>query len=191
MHRRDPHPFHVLLPTHRVALHRFALKLTAQAHRAEDLVQETYLKAWKNRDRYVPDTNLRAWLFSILIRSFYSDIRKYKREVPDVDGKLAALQSAEAAQEHAVELNELISAIALLPEIHRGPLVLMVVSGLSQTEAAEVCGCTVGTIKSRVSRARTTLSLALGRDGVESRRRMAGRRSGGRRGSDQQMRAVP
>lgn len=159
------HPFHALLPPHTVALRRFALKLTGHEHRAEDLVQETFLKAWANREKFKPGTELRGWLFTILRNSFYSDIRKYKRETEDVDGRLASMASEEARQEHAVDLKILIFAISSLPEIHRRPLVLMGAYGFSQLEAADACGCSVGTIKSRVSRGRSTLTHAFGPTG--------------------------
>jgi len=169
----DRHPFHILLPPHGVALHRFALKLSAHEHRAEDLVQETFLKAWANRDKFSLGTELRAWLFTILRNTFYSDLRKKKRDVEDVDGKLAALLFEDASQEHEIELKELISAIAMLPEIHRRPLILMGVYGFSQEEAAAACGCTVGTIKSRVSRGRSSLSRAVDRECVDPKRALA------------------
>lgn len=160
----EAHPFQTQLSPHRLALRRFALKLTRHEHRAEDLVQETFLKAWASRASFCLGTDLRGWLFTILRNSFYSDLRKYKREVADVDGKLAALLSEEAGQEHAVALNELIFAISALPEIYRQPLVLMGVYGFSQLEAADACGCTVGTIKSRVSRVRANLNQDFGMD---------------------------
>ena len=159
---RDPHPFHTLLPVHGTALRRFALKLTAHEQRADDLVQETFLKAWANREKYRRDTELRAWLFTILRNSFYSDLRRNRREVADIDGRQAAGLFVEAAQEHAVELGKLAVAIAHMPEIHRRPLVMMGVYGFSQLEAADACGCTVGTIKSRVSRGRSHLTEAFG-----------------------------
>lgn len=145
------------------------MKLTGNQHRAEDLVQETFLKAWSNRDKFEHDTQLGSWLFTILRNTFYSDLRKCRREVEDADGKLAALLFEEAAQEHALELSKVISAIALLPEIHRRPVVLMGAYGFSQQEAATACGCTVGTIKSRVSRGRSTLLHAFGREHVQPR----------------------
>ena len=167
----DCHPFDTLLAPHDLALRRFAMKLTGNEHHAEDLVQETFLKAWKHRDKLSVGTELRAWLFTILRNTFYSSLRKYKREVADVDGKLAEAQFEEAAQEHAVDLTMLISAVAMLPEIHRRPIVLMGVHGFSQLEAAAACGCTVGTIKSRVSRGRANLnqSFARGRGDVHGR----------------------
>jgi RNA polymerase sigma-70 factor, ECF subfamily len=164
----DAHPFHAELPPHAVALRRFALRLTHHDARADDLVQETFLKAWTCRLQFSPGTDLRRWLFTILRNAFYSDLRKHRREVEDVDGKMAARLHEEAAQDHAVELNELIGAIARLPEIYRRPLVLMGAYGFSQMEAADACGCTVGTIKSRVSRGRSNLSQAFGRESPDA-----------------------
>ncbi|GAA0306852.1 sigma-70 family RNA polymerase sigma factor [Rhodovulum strictum] len=163
----DVHPFHFLLPPQAAVLFRFALRLAADETRAEDLVQETFLKAWANRDSFTPGTELRGWLFTILRNTFYSSLRKHRREVEDVDGRLAALLFEEAAQEHSVDLNKLISAMARLPEIHRRPVVLMGAYGFSQQEAADACNCAVGTIKSRVSRGRSELGRAFGRDPVE------------------------
>jgi len=157
----DYHPFQTLLLPHRVALTGFAMKLTANRDRADDLVQETFLKAWASRDNFTLGTQLKAWLFTILRNTFYSDIRKSRREVEDIDGKYASLLFEDAAQEHALELKEVMSAITMLPEVHRRPLLLMHVDGLSQMEAAEACGCAVGTIKSRVSRARIKLNQNL------------------------------
>lgn len=152
------HPFHDLLPQQAIALRRRALKLTGNEHRAEDLVQDTLLKAWDKRDSYRPDTNLRAWLFTILRNTFFSDLRKHRREVEDVDGACAMALSEEPRQDHALALKQLISAIALLPQSQSRPLVLMSAYGFSQLEAAVACRCTVGTVKSRVSRGRATLN---------------------------------
>lgn len=155
------HAFHTLLPPQEQALRRRALKLTANPHRAEDLVQATFLKAWMNRDKYKADTQLRAWLFTILRNTFFSDLRKSRREVEDTDGYLTDSLLEEPRQVDTIALNELMSAIASLPESQRKPLILMGVFGFSQLEAAKSCGCTVGTIKSRVSRGRAALSLAV------------------------------
>ena len=169
MTMQDKHPFYIMLPFHAVSLRRFALKLTGQEHKAEDLVQETFLKAWANRDKFSLDTELRAWLFTILRNNFYSEIRKSRREVADIDGKLASLLSVEASQEHAIALNEVFAAVGRMPEIHSRPLVLMGVYGYSQIEAAAACGCSTGTIKSRVSRGRSNLNQAFDRPRVEAR----------------------
>jgi RNA polymerase sigma-70 factor (ECF subfamily) len=157
----ERHPFHHLLPQQTPSLLRRALQLTSNKHRAEDLVQDTLQKAWANRDKYQPETNLRAWLFTILRNTFFSELRKFRREVEDVDGVYAGSLFEEPRQEHEIALKELISAIGVLPEAQRRPLVLMGAYGFSQLEVADACGCTVGTIKSRVSRGRATLNRVL------------------------------
>ncbi len=157
----ERHPFHILLTPQTRALKQFALRLTGDNHRAEDLVQATLLKAWAKRDSFEPNSNLRAWLFTILRNTFYSDLRKSRREVEDIDGIRAAALCEEPRQDHVLSLKELISAIGGLPLKQRKPVVLMGAYGFSQLEAAVACGCTVGTIKSRVSRARTTLCTLL------------------------------
>lgn len=162
----ERHPFHVLLPLQAQPLRRRALKLTSNEHRAEDLVQATLLKAWANRDKYQPDTQLRAWLFTILHNTFVSELRKHRREVEDVDGAMAATLSEEPRQDHVLALKELVSAIATLPKIQRRPLMLIGAYGFSQLEAANACCCTVGTVKSRVSRGRATLNQVVGRNEV-------------------------
>jgi RNA polymerase sigma-70 factor, ECF subfamily len=160
------HPFHNLLPQHSLPLRRRALKLTGNAHRADDLVQTTFLKAWVSRDSFNPDTNLRAWLFTILRNTFLSELRKYRCEVEDVDGGYARALSEEARQDHVLSLNELLSAIARLPDLQRQPLMMMGAYGFSQRETADACGCNVGTIKSRVSRGRATLERIIAIDRV-------------------------
>jgi RNA polymerase sigma-70 factor, ECF subfamily len=155
------HPFHILLPQHIPSLRRRALSLTSNRHRADDLVQDTLLKAWASRDSFQQGSNLRAWLFTILRNAFFSDIRKHRREVEDVDGTHASRLAEEARQEHVISLKELISAAIQLPVAQRRPLVLMGAYGYSQLEAANACNCTIGTIKSRVSRGRATLNQAL------------------------------
>ena len=160
----ERHSFHSLLPPEMRGLRHFAQRLTGDSHRAEDLVQVTMMKAWAKRDSFRPDTNLRAWLFTILRNSFYSDLRKYRHEVEDVDGLRAAALSEEPCQDHVLALRELIVAIGDLPEQQSKPLVMMGAYGFSQHEAAMECGCTVGTIKSRVSRGRLALCSALGHE---------------------------
>ena len=162
--KTERHPFQRLLPQHTELLRRRALKLTGNAHRAEDLVQDTLLKAWAARDSFLPNTRLGSWLFTILRNTFFSDLRKSRREVEDVDDARARALSEEPPQEHALALKELFSAIALLPCDQRRALVLMGAYGCSQLEVARVCGCTIGTIKSRVSRARATLGQVIARD---------------------------
>jgi len=160
------HAFDLLLPLQETALRRRALKLSANPHRAEDLVQATLLKAWANRDSFQPGSNLRAWLFTILRNTFFSELRKYRWEVEDVDDAAARGLSEPARQEDAIALQELLSALALLPAAQRRPILLTGAFGYSQLEASDACGCTVGTIKSRVSRGRQVLGRILGHDAV-------------------------
>lgn len=164
-HVTEQHPFHIQLPQQAPALRGRALKLTSNEHRAEDLVQDTLLKAWAKRDKFKPDTNLRAWLYTIMRNTFFSDWRKFRREVQDVDGVYAQALFEEPRQEHALALKELVAAIDLLPDAQRRPLVLVGAFGYSQLEAAKACGCAVGTIKSRVSRSRASLEQVFERDG--------------------------
>ncbi len=155
------HPFHALLPQHASSLQRRALRLTGNADRADDLVQTTLMKAWASRDSYRPDTQLRNWLFTIMRNTFFSDMRKRKREVEDIDDAMANRITEHPRQEDALALKELMSAIARLPEPQRRPIILMGAYGFSQAEAADACACTVGTVKSRVSRGRETLNQVL------------------------------
>lgn len=153
----QPHPFHTLLPEQSQCLRQRALTLTAHKDRAEDLVQDTLLKAWTSRDSFTLGSNLRAWLFTIMRNTFFSNLRKGHREVEDIDEAYAQALFEEPRQDHALELKQMISSIEQLPEIYSTPLLLMGIYGYSQSEAAKACDCTVGTIKSRVSRGRTAV----------------------------------
>lgn len=125
-------------------------------------MQETVLKAWANQGRFVPGTNLKAWLFTILRNHFYTELRKHRREVEDVDGVMAGRQVALAAQEHGSDLQVVMSHIAQLPAPQREALLLVGAQGMTYEAAAEVMGCQIGTVKSRVSRARSYLIERLG-----------------------------
>lgn len=143
-------------------LRAFAVSLTTNETRADDLVQETLLKAWAAQERFVPGSNLKAWLCTILRNHFYTEFRKRKREVEDADGAMAARMTAPAAQEHGSDLRTVWQHISTLPAQQREALLLVGVQGLTYEAAAEVMGCEVGTAKSRVSRARTLLAERLG-----------------------------
>ncbi|GLI20923.1 RNA polymerase sigma factor [Xanthobacter flavus] len=144
------------------AVRAFARSLTRNRTEADDLVQETLLKALSNMDKFDPGTNLRAWLFTILRNTYYTEIRKRRREN---DG-MAALAQQDSnigpSQEWSATLTSLKDALALLPDDQREALVLVGAAGLSYEEAAEVCGCALGTIKSRVNRARAKLLVLMG-----------------------------
>jgi RNA polymerase sigma-70 factor (ECF subfamily) len=144
------------------ALRAFGMSLSGKPDRADDLVQETLMKAWANMTSYHPGTNLRAWLFAILRNIFYSQYRHRKREVEDAEGHLAARLSTPPEQLGHMDFEDLRAAMQRLPPDQREALILIGASGLSYEEAAEVCNCAVGTIKSRVNRARGRLVEMLG-----------------------------
>lgn len=146
------------------SLRAFAWSLSRNPTDADDLVQETLTKAWVHRDKFHAGTNLRAWLFTILRNSWYTAAAKGRRETPDEDGKMAAAMTTPPSQEWSVELRQLQSALNRLPPEHREALVMVGAAGLSYEEAAEVAGCAIGTIKSRVNRARNRLALLMGMD---------------------------
>jgi RNA polymerase sigma-70 factor, ECF subfamily len=143
------------------SLRAFAWSLARNPSDADDLVQETLTKAWTYREKYEAGTNLRAWLFTILRNTWYSTIAKRGREVADEEGRHAASLTAEGSQEWAVELTALREALNELQPEHREAIVLVGAAGLSYEEAAEIAGCALGTIKSRVNRARNRLAERL------------------------------
>ena len=125
---------------------------------ADDLVQDTLMRAWGKMDRFQAGTNLHAWLFTILRNLFHSEYRKRRREVEDADGKYAAALSVQPEQMPHLDFEDLQKALARLPHDQREALLLVGASGFSYEQAAEICGCAVGTIKSRVNRARNRLA---------------------------------
>ena len=139
------------------SLRAFAWSLSHNRSDADDLVQETLIKAWTHRDKFEPGTNLRAWLFTILRNTYYTAVVKRRREVADEEGRHAAALSEAPSQDWSVAVHALRAALAKLPDEHREALVLVGAAGLSYEEAAEICGCALGTIKSRVNRARARL----------------------------------
>jgi RNA polymerase sigma-70 factor (ECF subfamily) len=142
-------------------LRAFAVGLCGTTERADDLVQEALVRAWANRASFQQGTNMIGWLFVILRNAFYGEFRKRRHEVADVDGQYAATLSSEAAQEGHIEFKEFRAALQRLPTDQREALLLIASSGLSYEEAASICQCAVGTVKSRVSRARTRLAEIL------------------------------
>ena len=140
------------------SLRAFAISLCGNVDRADDLVQETLLRAMANIDSFQPGTNMSAWLFTILRNLFRSEYRKRRREVEDGDGTYAESLKSQPEQEARVEFREFRTALAKLPPDQREALILVGASGFSYEEAAGICGCAVGTIKSRVNRARTRLA---------------------------------
>ena len=149
-------------------LRAFAISLTRDVPKADDLVQETILKAWSNIEKFDPDSNLDAWLFTILRNTFYSGLRKTRREVQDSDGAFAATLSVKPAHDGRLAFNDFQRAFDQLSPEHREVLILVGASGFSCEEASQMMGVAVGTVKSRASRARKRLAdllhLAEGED---------------------------
>jgi RNA polymerase sigma-70 factor, ECF subfamily len=143
------------------SLRAFAISLSGNVDRADDLVQETLLRALANIDSFQPGTNMSAWLFTILRNLFRSEYRKRRREVEDGDGSYAETLKSQPEQSSRVEFEEFRTALAKLPPDQREALILVGASGFSYEEAADICGCAVGTIKSRVNRARSRLAELL------------------------------
>lgn len=143
------------------SLRAFGVSLTQNSDKADDLVQETLVKAWDKQSSFQPGTNLKAWLFTILRNEFYSQMRKRGREVQDSDGAMTARLAIHPSQHGSLDLEDFRTALETLPEDQREAIILIGASGFFYEEAAEICDCAVGTIKSRVSRARTRLQEIL------------------------------
>ena len=135
-------------------LRAFARSLCRDASLADDLAQDAMLKAWNARESFVAGTNMKAWAFTILRNAFYSEKRRSWRRQP-LDPEVAeATLVSNSNPADALELLALRNALALLPVAQKEALILVGAGGMAYEEAAEICGCAVGTIKSRVSRAR-------------------------------------
>jgi RNA polymerase sigma-70 factor (ECF subfamily) len=148
-------------------LRAFGISLTGNVDRADDLVQETILRALKNIDSFEPGTNMPAWLFTILRNLFRSEYRKRKREVEDATGMYADSLKSQPEQSTRLEFEELRVALDKLPDDQREAVILVGASGFSYEEAAAICGCAVGTIKSRVNRARNRLAEIMSIDDLD------------------------
>jgi RNA polymerase sigma-70 factor, ECF subfamily len=159
---RSPDPFREGLLTELPRLRAFARSLARNPDRADDLVQEALAKAWAHRTKFQEGTNLRGWLFTILRNTYYGELRSRRREVSDGDGHHVAQLTSPPAQLHYLELQNVAQAFQGLPAVQREALFLVGVSGLTYHAAASIGRCAVGTIKSRVFRARKTLLDKLG-----------------------------
>ena len=143
-------------------LRAFARGLCGRPDLADDLVQETVMKAWAARERYEAGTNMKAWTFRILRNHFLNEIRRSSRMTEMDEGAEDLHLVAAPAQEDALHVSDLQSALYRLPKERREALLLVGAGGFSYEEAAEVCGVPVGTIKSRVARGRAQLMTILG-----------------------------
>jgi RNA polymerase sigma-70 factor (ECF subfamily) len=146
------------LVSHMRVLRAFAISLTRNGARADDLVQETVMKAWANIHSYEPGTNMRAWLFTILRNSFYSERRKAKREVADEEGEMAEQVATKPDHDGRLNYADFRRAFEQLPVEQREVLVLVGAMQHSYEDAAEMCGVRIGTIKSRLNRGRARLA---------------------------------
>lgn len=150
------------LPDHLPALRAFAISLTRNVSEADDLVQDTIVKAWSNIEKFTPGTDLRAWLFTILRNAFYSIRRKRKREVADPDGIHAAGLYEKPHHDGRLAMTDFSRAFDQLSPEHREVLILIGANGYSCEEAVAMMGVAVGTVKSRTNRARARLGQLLG-----------------------------
>ena len=154
--------FRELLIAEIPSLRAFAASLCGSMQPVDDLVQDTLLKAWSHSTSFEMGSNLRAWLFTILRNTYFSSYRRQGREVQDTDGLIEQRLSVSGSQESAIDLADFRNALAKLPEEQREVLIMVGATGLSYEEAAAVCGVAVGTIKSRVNRARARIAALLG-----------------------------
>ena len=143
------------------SLRAFAFSLTNSWDRTDDLVQETMIRAWIGLDRFQRGTNLEAWLFTILRNFLYSEYRKRRREVEDVDGFYSSRLTISPEQQPHLDLKDLSQALQKLPLQHREALLLIAAEDLSYEESAAICDIPIGTLKSRVSRGREKLAQLL------------------------------
>ncbi|WP_432265079.1 sigma-70 family RNA polymerase sigma factor [Croceicoccus esteveae] len=142
-------------------LRAFARGLCGRPDVADDLVQEALMKAWAAQERFEPGTSMRAWTFVILRNAYLTDMRR-NRFRADYDETVAErILTAPAGQEGPLHLSDMHRALLTLPPERREALLLVGAGGFSYEEAAEICDCAVGTIKSRVGRARAALNVML------------------------------
>ncbi len=149
------------------AMRAFAVSLCGRPDVADDLVQDAVMNAWSKQASYQEGTNIKAWLFTIVRNLFYSRMRKRGRELQDSDGFYTERLSVPPAQNGKLDLQDFRIALAKLPEDQREAIILVGATGMSYEEAAEICKCAVGTIKSRVNRARNRLHELLAVNGAE------------------------
>lgn len=165
-----PRPFQDELVDVIPHLQAFARMLCRDEDRAKDLTQDAVLRALKAQDRFQMGTNFKAWMFTILRNIFYDQLRQRRFEMEPIDDR-ALSQSTPATQEVKLHVRDFDRAFQTLSADQREVLILVGASGFSYEDAAEICGCAVGTIKSRVSRARAELGQVM-----EARERPAAQR---------------
>jgi RNA polymerase sigma-70 factor, ECF subfamily len=145
-------------------LRAFAISLTGSVDQADDLVQEAFMRGLSHIDSFEPGTNMQAWLFTILRNQFHDSFRRRRREVEDPDGVIAGTLFCAPEQDGHLDLQDMRTALARLPVDQREALLLVAAEGFRYEDAAAVCGVRIGTIKSRINRARRRLAELLGYD---------------------------
>ncbi|MDZ4739516.1 MAG: sigma-70 family RNA polymerase sigma factor [Alphaproteobacteria bacterium] len=148
-------------------LRAFARTLSGHRDDADDLCQEALAKAWQSRATYQLGTNLKAWLFMILRNQFYSERRRSWRQQPWHEGDAEKADVTQGTQGAKLDLSDLSRALRLLSDEQREALILVGAGGFSYEEASSICGCALGTIKSRVARGRTMLQELLNSQSAE------------------------
>jgi RNA polymerase sigma-70 factor, ECF subfamily len=151
---------HPLFAAEIPSLRRYARALLRNKDRADDLVQDTILHGLEKLHLYQPGTNLRAWLFTIMHNQYVNSVRRWARRGQAVDVEKARLATA-APQMSSLELRDLDRAIALLPDDQRTTLLLVGLEGMKYEEVAQICNVPIGTVRSRISRAREALRQML------------------------------
>lgn len=144
------------------ALRAFARTFCKDANDADDLVQETLTKALSNIHQYRPGTKMKSWLFTIMRNTFYTRVKIGKREAPGAADCASTRPGVDPTQEWSMRGREVHAAILRLPEPQREVLVLIGVLGMSYGDTAVICHCAIGTVKSRLNRARQNLLVQIG-----------------------------
>ena len=148
-------------------LRAFAISLSGNITYADDLVQTALMRGLEYLDKFQPGTSMQAWLFTILRNQFYTDMRRSRREVDDPEGALAGKLAVMPEQGARLDFTDMQTALSHLSAEQREALLLVAAEGVSYEEAAEICGTNLGTIKSRINRARTRLAELLALDAQE------------------------
>lgn len=143
------------------SLRAFARGLCGHREMADDLAQDTMMRAWAARESYTQGTNFRAWMFMIMRNQFYTTVRKNSR-MTSLDPEVAERVLVVApAQQNGINVDDVAKALQKLPAEQREVLLLIGANGLSYEEAADVIGCAIGTVKSRLARGRTALATLI------------------------------
>jgi len=150
-------------------LRAFARGLCGRPDVADDLVQEALLKAWAAQERFEPGTSMRAWTFVILRNAYLTDMRRNRFRGEYDESVAERILTAPASQEEPIHLSDLHRALLTLPPERREALLLVGAGGFSYEEAANICGCAIGTIKSRVGRARVALTSMMEEGSIPQR----------------------